>query len=76
ANYKKAIRWLTLAGEQGMAAAWVVLSRLYLKPEFSQRNLADVQHYLERAAEMGHVEAQVECGVGAWRNRRDDPAND
>ncbi|MFX4377340.1 hypothetical protein ABTA44_20025, partial [Acinetobacter baumannii] len=44
--------------------------------EFSQRNLADVQHYLERAAEMGHVEAQVECGVGAWRNRRDDPAND
>lgn len=76
ANYKKAIRWLTLAGEQGMAAAWYVLSRIYLKPEFSQRNLADVQHYLERAAEMGHVEAQVECGVGAWRNRRDDPAND
>lgn len=59
-----------------MAAAWYVLSRIYLKPEFSQRNLADVQHYLERAAEMGHVEAQVECGVGAWRNRRDDPAND
>ncbi|RAM63495.1 hypothetical protein RB25_10270 [Herbaspirillum rubrisubalbicans] len=76
ANYKKAIRWLTLAGEQGMAAAWYVLSRIYLKPEFSQRNLADVQHYLERAAEMGHVEAQLECGVGAWRNRRDDPAND
>lgn len=76
ANYKKAIRWLTLAGEQGMAAAWFVLSRIYLKPEFSQRNLADVQHYLERAAEMGHVGAQVECGVGAWRNRRDDPAND
>lgn len=76
ANYKKAIRWLTLAGEQGMAAAWYVLSRIYLKPEFSQRNLADVQHYLERAAEMGHVEAQVECGVGAWRNRRDDPGND
>lgn len=76
ANYKKAIRWLTLAGEQGMAAAWYVLSRIYLKPEFSQRNLADVQHYLERAAEMGHVEAQLECGVGAWRNRRDDAAND
>lgn len=76
ANYKKAIRWLTLAGEQGMAAAWYVLSRIYLKPEFSQRNLADVQHYLERAAEMGHVDAQLECGVGAWRNRRDDPAND
>ncbi len=76
ANYKKAIRWLTLAGEQGLATAWYVLSRIYLKPEFSQRNLADVQHYLERAAEMGHVAAQLECGVGAWRNRRDDPGND
>ncbi|WP_343652850.1 hypothetical protein [Herbaspirillum sp.] len=76
ANYKKAVRWLTLAGEQGMAAAWYVLSRIYLKPEFSQRNLADVQHYLERAAEMGHVEAQVECGIGAWRNRRDEAGND
>ena len=76
ANYKKAIRWLTLAGEQGMAAAWYALSRIYLKPEFSQRNLADVQHYLERAAEMGHMAAQLECGVTAWRNRRDDPAND
>jgi TPR repeat protein len=76
ANYKKAIRWLTLAGERGMAAAWFALSRIYLKPEFSQRNLTDVQHYLERAAEMGHVEAQLECGMSAWRNRRDDPAND
>jgi len=76
ANYKKAIRWLTLAGEQGMAAAWYALSRIYLKPEFSQRNLADVQHYLERAAEMGHRAAQLECGMSAWRNRRDDPAND
>lgn len=76
ANYKKAIRWLTLAGEQGLATAWYVLSRIYLKPEFSQRNLADVQHYLERAAEMGHVAAQLECGVAAWRNRRDEPGND
>lgn len=76
ANYKKAIRWLSLAGEQGMAAGWYALSRIYLKPEFSQRNLADVQHYLERAAEMGHVAAQLECGVTAWRNRREDPAND
>ena len=76
ANYKKAIRWLTLAGERGLAAAWYALSRIYLKPEFSQRNLADAQHYLERAAEMGHALAQLECGGSAWRNRREDPAND
>jgi len=76
ANYKKAIRWLNQAGERGLAAAWYALSRIYLKPEFSQRNLADAQHYLEHAAEMGHVLAQLECGSSAWRNRRDDPAND
>lgn len=76
ANYKKAIRWLTQAGERGLASAWFALSRIYLKPEFSQRNLIDAQHYLERAAEMGHALAQLECGSIAWRNRRDDPAND
>lgn len=76
ANYKKAIRWLTHAGERGLATAWFALSRIYLKPEFSQRNIADAQHYLERAAEMGHVQSQLECGNTAWRNRRDDPVND
>lgn len=76
ANYKKAIRWLTLAGEGGLAAAWYALSHIFLKPEFSQRSLADAQFYLERAAEMGHCAAQLECGVGAWRNRRDELSND
>ncbi|MDB5776714.1 MAG: hypothetical protein JWP38_2847 [Herbaspirillum sp.] len=76
ANYKKAIRWLMLAGEGGLADAWYALSRIFLKPEFSQRSLADAQYYLERAAEMGHCAAQLECGVSAWRNRRDEPSND
>jgi uncharacterized protein len=76
ANFKKAIRWLTQAGEQGSAAAWYALSRIYLKPEFSQRSVADAQHYLERAAELGHRSAQLECGTHAWRARREQVAND
>ncbi|HEY4074898.1 MAG TPA: hypothetical protein VGM52_17525 [Herbaspirillum sp.] len=76
AHYKKAVRWLTLAGEGGLADAWYALSRIFLKPEFSQRSLADAQFHLERAAEMGHCAAQLECGVGAWRNRRDEASND
>jgi TPR repeat protein len=76
ANYKKAIRWLTLAGEGGLADAWYALSRIYLKSEFSQRSLTDAQYYLEYAAEMGHCAAQLECGVSAWRNRRDEASND
>jgi TPR repeat protein len=76
ANYKKAVRWLTLAGDGGLADAWYALSRIFLKPEFSQRSLTDAQYYLERAAEMGHGTAQLECGIGAWRSRRDEASND
>ena len=76
ANFKKAIRWLMLAGEQGLAEAWYALSRIYVKPEFSQRNVADAQRYLERAAEMGYRVAQLECGNNAWRARRENENND
>ncbi len=75
-NFKRAIRWLTLAGEQGLAEAWFALSRIYLKPEFSQRCVAEAQSYLERAAEMGHCAAQLECGMYAWRNRRTEQHSD
>jgi TPR repeat protein len=76
ANFKKAIRWLEQAGEQGLAQAWFALSRIYMKPEFSQRNIADAQGFLERAAAMGYREAQFECGNLAWRARRDHAGND
>lgn len=76
ANFKKAVRWLTLAGEQGLAEAWYALSRIYIKPEFSQRNIAAAQTYLERAAEMGFRDAQLEAGNNAWRARRENENND
>lgn len=76
ANYKKAIRWLTLAGERGVADAWYALSRIYLKPEFSQRSLPDALVFLERAAGIGHAVAQLECGANAWRHRREVADND
>lgn len=76
ANFKKAVRWLSLAGEQGLAEAWYALSRIYIKPEFSQRNVLEAQKYLERAAEMGYRDAQFECGNAAWRARRENENND
>jgi TPR repeat protein len=76
ANFKKAIRWLTLAGEQGLAVAWYALSRIFIKPEFSQRNVVDALRYLERAAQMGYRDAQLECGNSAWRARRENESND
>ncbi len=76
ANYKKAIRWLEYAAAQGLPEAWYRLSMIYLKPEFSQRNTEDAYRYLERAAEMGHNQAQYECGAKAWRHRRETADND
>lgn len=76
ANFRKAIRWLALAGEQGLAEAWYALSRIYIKPEFSQRNVGMAQRYLERAAGMGYRDAQLECGNNAWRARRENESND
>jgi TPR repeat protein len=76
ANFKKAVRWLLQAGEQGLAEAWYALSRIYVKPEFSQRNVIEAQKYLERAAGMGYRDAQLECGNAAWRARRENEGND
>ena len=75
-SFKKAIRWLTQAGEQGLAKAWYALSLIYQKAEFSQRNMNDAQRYLELAADLGHATAQYERGMHAWRARRDDESND
>jgi hypothetical protein len=76
AHYKKAIRWLSMAAEQGEAHAWYAMSRIFLKPEFSRRSVEEARRYLELAATGGHVRAQVELGIVAWRNRRLDPRAD
>jgi TPR repeat protein len=76
ANYKKAMRWLSMAGAQGLAEAWYGLSRIYLKPECSQRNVAEAQCYLEKAAAAGYAPAQLELGMTAWRTRRDEESKD
>lgn len=76
ANYKEAIRWLAMAGEQGLAKAWYAISRIYLKAEFSQRNLEQVHHYLRKAAEAGYHVAQREFGMLIWRTRKGDASKD
>ena len=76
ANYKRAIYWLSRAGEQGTPAAWYAIHRIYLKAEFSQRNLAEAQRFLVKAAECGHPVAQCELGSMIWRTRKGDAARD
>lgn len=76
ANFRKAVRWLTAAAEQGLAEAWYALSRIYIKSEFSQRSLQEAGRFLERAAEMGYRDAQLELGLATWRARREKEDND
>lgn len=76
ANYKKAIRWLLMAENQGAAEASYALSKIYLKPECSQRSLASAREHLEKAARAGHGLAQFELGMLTWRARRGQESND
>ncbi len=76
AHYKKALRWIMQAAEQGVAAAWYAMSRIYLKPEFSRRSVSEARRYLELAANAGHTRAQLEMGMIAWRARKTDPRSD
>lgn len=76
ANFKKALNWLEQAGDAGSPLAWHALARIYSRSIYSQRNLHVALQYLEKAADMGLVEAQYEFAQTSWRNRRDDRMND
>lgn len=75
-NFKRALGCLTRAGEQGEPDAWFALARIYMRSEFSQRSASEARACLERAAALGHRIAQFECGMQAWRLRRDEEEND
>jgi TPR repeat protein len=77
-NYKKSIRWLTRAGEGGVAKAWYVLYKICVRPNtgLSQFSASQAQRYLERAAEAGHATAQLELGTAIWRGRHSKESND
>lgn len=69
--YKKALRWLEAAAEQGVPDALYAISRVYMKVEFAQRNNMLAQEYLQRAAQAGHLHAQLELGKELWRKGGD-----
>jgi uncharacterized protein len=75
-NFKRAIACLTRAGELGEPDAWFALARIYMRSEFSQRSASEASACLERAAALGHCVAQFECGMRAWRLRREAEEND
>ncbi|QWD72534.1 tetratricopeptide repeat protein [Polynucleobacter sp. UB-Raua-W9] len=69
ASLKKAAHWLELAAKDGDRDAWYVLGEIYRRPQFSGYNAAESDRCFDRAADLGHAEAQLRKGANLWRKR-------
>jgi TPR repeat protein len=69
ASLKKAVYWLELAAKDGNRDAWFALGEIYRRPQFSGYNAAESDRCFDRAADLGHAEAQFRKGANLWRRR-------
>jgi len=69
ASLKKAAYWLALAAKDGDRDAWFALGEIYRRPQFSGYNAAESDHCFDRAADLGHGQAQYRRGSNLWRKR-------
>jgi TPR repeat protein len=69
ASLKKAVYWLELAAKDGNRDAWFVLGEIYRRPQFSGYNATESDRCFDRAADLGHAQAQFRKGANLWRKR-------
>jgi TPR repeat protein len=69
ASLKKAAYWLELAAKDGDRDAWYALGEIYRRPQFSGYNAAESDRCFDRAADLGHAQAQLRKGAYLWRKR-------
>jgi TPR repeat protein len=69
ASLKKAAYWLELAAKDGDRDAWYALGEIYRRPQFSGYNAAESDRAIDRAADLGHPQAQLRKGANLWRKR-------
>jgi TPR repeat protein len=69
ASLKKAVYWLELAAKDGNRDAWFALGEIYRRPQFSGYNATESDRCFDRAADLGHVQAQLRKGANLWRKR-------
>ena len=67
ASLKKAVYWLELAAKDGGRDAWFALGEIYRRPQFSGYNAAESDRCFDRAADLGHAQAQFRKGANLWR---------
>ncbi|QWE16772.1 tetratricopeptide repeat protein [Polynucleobacter sp. AP-Nino-20-G2] len=69
ASLKKAAYWLELAAKDGDRDAWFALGEIYRRPQFSGYNATESDRCFDRAADLGHAQAQLRKGANLWRKR-------
>ena len=69
ASLKKAAYWLELAAKDGDRNAWYALGEIYRRPQFSGYSAAESDRCFDRAADLGHPQAQLRKGANLWRKR-------
>ena len=69
ASLKKAAYWLELAAKDGDRDAWFALGEIYRRPQFSGYNATESDRCFDRAADLGHGQAQYRRGANLWRKR-------
>jgi TPR repeat protein len=69
ASLKKAVYWLDLAAKDGDRDAWFALGEIYRRPQFSGYNANESDRCFDRAADLGHAQAQFRKGANLWRKR-------
>lgn len=69
ASLKKAAYWLELAAKDGNRDAWFALGEIYRRPQFSGYSAVESDRCFDRAADLGHPQAQFRRGANLWRKR-------
>jgi TPR repeat protein len=69
ARLKQAVFWLKQAANQGERDAWYALGVINRMPQYSGYSGKDSDACFDKAADLGHPEAQFKKGVLLWRKR-------
>jgi TPR repeat protein len=69
ARLKRAVYWLKLAANQGEREAWYALGLINRMPQYSGYSAEDSDLFFDKAADLGHPQAQYRKGAALWRKR-------
>ena len=69
ARLKRAVYWLKQAANKGERDAWYALGLINRMPQYSGYSAEDSDQYFDKAADLGHPDAQYRKGAALWRKR-------